>query len=262
VSRFRPLAVAALLALGACRAPAPVPLAPDDPRPAAWVSAWSQRAAQRQALRAEARLAVDAEATGGADPVHVRSRQFLVMARPAKLRIEVQGMLGTTLAVLAIDDDVYALFETESRRFEQGPVPADLLWRVARLPLSAQEVVEVVLGAPDLARGEPVRAAWALSDGGLRVDLAGDAGPARLLRFDAEGQLRELSARGADGAGWTARFDDYAPVAGEPLAHRVSIETLHANAVLQLRDVELNPALSADIFRLDGSLARSGAEGG
>jgi len=262
VSRARSLAVISLLAFAACRGPVAVPLSPQDPRPGALVAAWSARASAREALRGQAWLAVDSEARSSAAPVRLRSRQALVLERPGRVRIEVQGMLGTTLAVLAIDDGEYALFETQTRRFEGGPLPPDLLWRVTGLALRPEEVVEVVLGAPDLAESLAVRAAFAVPDGGVRVELADDTGALRLLRFDAQDQLRELELREPDGAAWTARFDDYAPVAGDTLAHRISIETRTARAVLKLRDVELNPALSTDTFRLDGLGLGSGAEGG
>jgi outer membrane biogenesis lipoprotein LolB len=251
-----------LLALAGCIGPPPLPPLPaDDPRPAALLASFAQASAGREALRGRARLAVDGEAGQGA-PVRLRARQTLVLERPARLRIEVEGMLGTTLAVLAVDGGEYAYFETESRRFEQGPLPEDLLWRISGLALQPQEVVDVVLGAPRLAADLALRGAFAAPDGGVRVDLEGADGSSRALRFDAEGRLRELIARDPHRSGWTASFDDYAPVGGEALAHTVSIDTGSARAVLSLRDVELNPPLPADIFRLDGLAARSGAEGG
>jgi len=259
VSRARGLAIASLLALASCAAPVAVPLPRDDPRPAALLAAFADQASRRDGLRGDARLAVDADSP---QPLHLRSRQSLVLARPASLRIEVQGMLGATLAVLAIDGQQYAFFDTGSRRFEQGPLTDDVLWRIARLSLAPGEVVEVVLGGPRLAPDLSVRAAYAMADGGVRVELEGDQGARRALEFDAEGKLREWVARDPERGAWTARFDDYADVAGQSLAHRVSIDTGDTQAVLQLSHVELNPSLPADIFRLDGLAARSGAEGG
>jgi hypothetical protein len=262
VSRARGLAIGSLLALAACAGPVGVPLPAlprDDPRPAALLAAFAEQADRREGLRGDARLAVDADSP---QPLHLRSRQSLVLERPASLRIEVQGMLGATLAVLAIDGRQYAFFDTGSRRFDQGPLTDDVLWRLARLSLQPDEVVAVVLGGPRLAPGLSVRAAYATGDGGVRVELAGDEGSGRALEFDAAGNLREWVARDPLRGAWTARFDDYAEVAGQSLAHRVSIDTGDTRAVLQLRNVELNPSLPADIFRLDGLAARSGAEGG
>ena len=259
MSRARGLAVAALLALAACAGPVAVPLPRDDPRPAALLAAFAQQADRREGLRGDARLAVDADSP---QPLHLRSRQSLWLERPASLRIEVQGMLGATLAVLAIDGHQYAFFDTGSRRFDQGPLTDDVLWRVARLSLQPDEVVAVVLGGPRLGPDLSVRAAYAMAEGSVRVELEGDEGASRALQFDAAGKLREWVARDPYRGAWTARFDDYADVAGQSLAHRVSIDTGDTQAVLQLSHVELNPSLPADIFRLDGLAARSGAEGG
>ena len=259
MSRARGVAVASLLALAACAGPVAVPLPRDDPRPAALLAAFAEQVSRRDGLRGDARLAVDADSP---QPLHLRSHQSLVIERPASLRIEVQGMLGATLAVLAIDGSQYAFFDTGSRRFEQGPVTEAVLWRIARLSLQPDEVVAVVLGGPSLGPDLSVRAAYAMAEGGVRIELEGDAGAHRALEFDAAGKLREWVARDPDRGAWTARFDDYADVAGQSLAHRVSIDTGDTQAVLQLRNVELNPSLPADIFRLDGLAARSGAEGG
>jgi hypothetical protein len=262
LAQSRALALAAALMLGAagCRTPALPPLAPDDPRPQRFVAEWLAQAAQRSGLRGHARLAVDSAGSGG-EPVRLRSRQSLVLERPARLRIEVQGMLGTTAAVLAVDGTEYAFFESESRRFERGPLDPGLLWRVAGLALRPEDVIEAVLGGPAADPGLAVRAAYAAPDAGVRVELGDDAGRIRVLDFDAEGRLRELEVRDPELAAWRASYDDFQPVAGVVLAHRVSIDTGSARAVLQLRGVELNPALSADMFRLDG-LSAQAAEGG
>jgi outer membrane biogenesis lipoprotein LolB len=237
-------------------------LARDDPRPSALLAAFAQQVDGRSALRGSARLAVDTESGKGVVPVRLRARQTLVLERPANLRIEVQGMLGATLAVLATDGSEYAFFETGSRHFERGPLTPDLLWRIAGLELQPDEVVDVVLGGPRLPPDIALRAAYAVEEGGVQVELEGGEGARRALRFDAAGQLREWVARDPDRAAWTARYDDYADVSGQALAHKVSIDTGSARAVLQLSDVELNPPLPPDIFRLDGLAARSDAEGG
>ena len=259
---MRRVLAAALLWLAACAGPRAVPLAPDDPRPAALLAAFAQQADGRASLRSSARLAGDTDSGKGAMPVRLRARQRMVVERPANLRIEVQGMLGATLAVLATDGSEYAFFETGSRHFERGPLTRDLLWRIAGLELEPDEIVAVVLGGPRLPPDLALRAAYADDEGGVQVELEGEKGTRRALRFDAAGLLREWIARDPDRAAWTARYDDYADVSGQALAHKVSIDTGSARAVLQLVDVELNPPLPADIFRLDGLAAQSDAEGG
>ena len=75
----------------------------------------------------------------------------------------------------------------------------------------------------------------------------------RRAAFDSASRLRELDLLGSDGNPvWSVRYDDYAVVGGTPLAHRIRIEvaTGAASVEISLSDMELNPELPADIFRL------------
>jgi len=136
------IALFALAALcGGCRSIVPeTPLATDDPRPDALVAAWQAHTESRHALRATARLAVDAPGAGeGGEDLALRSKQRMWLARPANLRVEVLGFLDTALAVLVTDGERYALLESESRHFDEGPIYDGLLWDAARMDLSADE---------------------------------------------------------------------------------------------------------------------------
>jgi hypothetical protein len=221
---------------------------------------------ERTALRGNARLAVDADRAGadGGD-VRFRSRQALVLAWPASLRVEVRGLLGNAVAVLTTDGDRYDLFQAEDRSFETGPVHDSLLWEVARLALTPAEVVDVILGAPQLDAALAPSGAFDAGDGRVRIALSDASGMLRRqVDFDRDGRLRWLQQRRGSGAvAWEARFDDYAQVDGTPLAHSVSIELREGStrARLTLSRVELNPELPPDIFRLD-ALESSVAEGG
>jgi hypothetical protein len=99
-----------------------------------------------RALRGSARLAVDGEG------LEVRARQILVVERPARLRVEVQGLLSQTLAVLVTDGPRYQLFRAENRSFESGDVHPGLLWQVASLALTPEEAIELVRRAHDARR--------------------------------------------------------------------------------------------------------------
>jgi outer membrane biogenesis lipoprotein LolB len=263
VSPARALLTAALaLGLAACATPTGRPLAPDDPHPAALLERWSASVADRRALRGTARLSVDARRPDG-EPLRLRSKQRLVLARPDRLRVEVQGFLGTTLAVLTVDAQRYALLQTEERHYESGRAYPGLLRDVVGLDLATGEAIDLILGDPGRGRPRRVGAAFALADGITRVELAdADAdGGRHSLDLDREARLRRFSLRDARGAvRWQARYADYAAVSGSPVAHRVELELPSASAVLALSGVELNPALDPDIFRLDP--IATAAEGG
>jgi len=250
-----PLLIALVALATACVSTIPArPLPQDDPRPAALLAAWRASTAQRESLRAVARLAVDAPG-GGADgrDLALRSKQRLWLARPAQLRVEVLGFLDTTVAVLVTDGDRYSLFESAEQRFQEGPVYAELLWDAAHLALTPAEAVEVILGAPEPDAGLERGAAYLVGER-VRIDLTDPGGRVRrVVEFGTGGELRRLAQ--SDDAGevaWEALFDDYAQIDGAPFARDVAVrsESGRTRAALVLRAVELNPDVPEDIFRL------------
>lgn len=247
-------ALAVLLLVSACRAPTPPRLLPvDDPRPRALLDAWRERVGDRRALSAVARFAVDAPGAGrgGAD-LSLRSKQRLWLARPARLRVEVLGFLDTTVAVLTTDGAEYALLQTEDHSFDTGPVYPGLLWDAARLDLSPQEAVEVILGAPRPDAGLETGAAWQVGER-VRVELVDASGAVRrVVEFGPAGWIRRLEQRGAGGEPlWEARWDDYVEIGGSPFARDVGLRSAEgdSDALLSLRRVELDPTLPPELFQ-------------
>lgn len=249
--RFAGLA-AGLLFATACATPGSVwsPLPPGDPRAGALLAAWAEAAEERQGLRGRARLAVD----GGDGEVRLRGRQLIALERPARLRVEVQGLLSQTVAVLVTDGSRYELFRANDRSYHSGPVHPGLLWEQTHLDLTPEEAIELLLGMPAPDPTLVPAAALTNVDAAVRLDLADAEGQVRRrVHFDAAGLLRRVEV--LDGRGdrlWSAGFDDYAPVDGVDFAHAVTLEvaTGGTRAEITLKDVQLNPALSPDIFRL------------
>jgi len=214
------------------------------------VAAWAQAAEQRQALRGRARLAVDA----GDGDVRLRGRQLIALERPARLRVEIQGLLSQTVAVLVTDGSRYELFQANDRSYHSGPVHPGLLWEQAHLDLTPEEAIDLLLGMPTPDPALTPSAALADVEASVRLDLADAAGNVRRRAlFDAGGLLRRVEVFDAAGERlWTAEFDGYAPVDGIDFAHVVSLDvaTGGTRAEITLKDVQLNPSLSPDIFRL------------
>ena len=77
--------------------------------------------------------------------LRLRGRQVLVAERPASLRVEIQGLLNQTVAVLVTDGERFELFRADDRSYRSGPVEPDLLWRHAWLALTPQQAIDVLL---------------------------------------------------------------------------------------------------------------------
>jgi outer membrane lipoprotein-sorting protein len=245
------LLVVVLAVASACQTVLPaVPLAPDDPRPAALLARWAADLEARRGLRGRARLAVASES----GDVRLRARQILVLERPARLRVEVLGLMNQTAAVIATDGNRYQIFRATDRSFEAGIVDPDLLWREARIGLRPEEAIAVLLGVPTPAPGlSPANAV--MRDGErIGIDLVDAGGVTRQrAEFDAAERLRAFEELTADGSvRWRVRFDDYRKVGEATLPHGIALDVtaggIHAD--IELRDIELNPDLPVELFRL------------
>jgi hypothetical protein len=170
VKRAAPaLAAALLLQMGCLTLPSPlVPLAVGDPRPHALLAGWNARAGELRSLRGSARVSLDG-AEGASS-----SRQLLALERPARLRVEVLGLLNQRIAVLATDGERYDLYRSESGAVESGEIRPSVLWEVAGVPLTPEEAVAVLLGAPRLEpSGGEIAGAVERSDAAVRFEIRG-----------------------------------------------------------------------------------------
>jgi len=252
-ARARALAAclfAALLALACAgaRGPRVTPLPAGDTRPSALLDALARAGEARRSLRAIARLAMDGPAGGG------RARQILLLERPARLRIEILGLLDQRIAVLTTDGAEYRLYRAEDRSLTGGPVHDALLWEVAGLAVTPEQAVRILLGAPAAPDGARLAGGTQLADGRVRLELrAPDRLEATRLEFDAEGRLAGWAWLGADGEPLQeARFADYRPLGDDAFPYEVELldRTTGAEARVRFTNVELNPVLDPALFEL------------
>jgi outer membrane biogenesis lipoprotein LolB len=238
----RALAALLLASLAGCATPAlrPGPMTPADAaRTDAVVEGLRARGAEITSLRASARVSV-AGATGESF-----SRQLVLLQRPARMRVEVMGLLGQRTAVLATDGESYQLYRAGEPGLESGPVHARILWEVAQVPLVPRDAVDVLLAAPPLP---PSGARGAFDAAGAgRVEW-----PDRSVEVDAGGHLVAF-AWSVDGEPHLeARYDEWTESAAGAFPQRVTLRFpgTGGHAVVSLRDVELNPSLAPELFRL------------
>jgi hypothetical protein len=236
------LALLLALALSACRTAAVrwMPLAADDPRPALRVAALRELAAQRHALRASGRVEAEGPAGNGF------SKQLLLVERPARLRVEVVGLLEQRLLVLATDGERYELYRGQNAGFETGEVHAAVLDEVAGLPLTPDAAVALLLAAP-LAPESPPDAARADEAGTLSL-----AWPDQTLDFDAQGRLVALRFHPGGRDLLRARWSEWRELAGGEFPYRLELELYRPEARWRLdyREVELDPQIPPELFRL------------
>lgn len=242
--------VALLFVVGCAgsRAPHVSPLPASDARPAAFVAALARTGTSRESLRGVARVALDGPGGSG------RAKQILALARPARLRVEVLGLLDQTIALLVTDGVRYRLVRSADHSVETGLVYDDLLADVTGIALTPLQAVDLLLGAPLTQVPPAITAAALLADGGVRAVVArADAERREALDFDAHGRLVRWALLGSDGeALLEAVYTDPREAGDGWFAHAVELRDTASGAVARFAwsRVELNPLLDDVLFAL------------
>jgi hypothetical protein len=244
--------MAALLCLVGCRTLPPLepgtPIAVGDPRVERLLDELERRGQERRSMRGLARLSLDAP------DLRLRRPQRVAAERPDRLRVEILGLFSQVAAVLVTGDRHYRFYDIGSRALEEGPLTPELLWRLARVELRADQAIELLLATPGRWPGSVAVGAREMDDGSIAIALADAAGGMRQrLGFDAQGRLRRASLFGEFGQMlWEASFDDYRMLEGGPFAFRLELyfPRLEARATFAFTRAELNPDLPEDVFTL------------
>ncbi|HVP28648.1 MAG TPA: hypothetical protein VMW35_05745 [Myxococcota bacterium] len=244
--RIAAVALVASALLAGCRTVTPPqPIEADTAATRSLVDSLAAERQARHALRGTLRLALDGPQGS------FRANQVLVAQQPAQLRVEVQGFLAQTVAVLVTDGTRFELFRARERTLEYGPVYPGLLRDVARIDLDPAEAVPMLLGAPPVPDGLHVARAFQRGDE-TELELADGSGATRLrLAFGSARELRRAERLDGDGAPiWRATYDDFRPLGGVPFAYSVHIgfPPSSTEASVDFQQVELNPPLPQDAF--------------
>lgn len=236
---------ATALGCAGARPPSESPLAAGDTRPASFVAKLAEDGATRRALRGVAKIAIDGPNGSG------RAKQIVALERPAKLRVEVLGLLDQTIALLTTDGVSYRFVRSADRSVERGAVRDGLLAEIAGVALAPEDAVRLLLAAP-VEPGARVLSGAALSDGGVRAVIASESGFERAaLDFDADALLRRWALLGADGEiRIEARFRDWRDAGGRAFPYEIEIDDAvgGGRAALSWSSVELDPALDPALF--------------
>jgi hypothetical protein len=248
LSLVRALAVALVLIVGCRTAPVSVgeSLDPASPDVQAALADFLVQARAHQSLRGSARITL--EGVRGAS----FARHLVVLERPAHVRMEVMGLAGQRIAVLATDGERFDLYRAETASVESGLVHPGLLAEVGGVPLTPAELVALLLGALPVPVDE-LQSAVRGGDGRLALTWPGPEGEHLTAILDAEGRLQALRLEDASGIERvSASYADHRPANEGFFAHQVTLDfgSRGLRAEVNFRQVELDPELPEGLFRL------------
>lgn len=244
---------AALVIPGCRSAPACPAELPIDARQA--LAARDRRHGRWQSLKAEARV------TQWADRGRIRGTVLMFLEQPNKVRFDVMSPLGP-VAVLTSDGESFQLSDQREETYVYGPTCPANIARLLGISVDATTILRILTGdTPTIhAAGQSLEC----RDGLYVVVLAGADDATQEVAFSVfEGDLdespsdqrlvlRRSIARDATGeVRWTATYDDYIDVEGEPFPTNIRfIDSVNqADTSVRVKEITLDPVVPDDAFK-------------
>ena len=213
-----------------------------DPREA--LAALAARSVKLHRLRSEISVSAHAARGGGS------TRGLVAAERPARLHLELDDFFGSPAAILTTDGARLGYYEASSNTFATGAVSPENLAKVIAIEIPMPGAVDLLFGDPQ-PLGTEVR--------GFFVDRArysyallfasGVGASERRQRIDLDTET--LVPVGEAVEGWEpfqARLSDFEGDSGLRVPRRIDLDSPGGSVTLKYRELEVNPALAADLF--------------
>lgn len=175
-------------------------------------------------------------------------KQVLLLQRPDMFRAEVLGPFGQPVMTVAAAGDRLSAFVPGEARFYTGAATPENLYRLVRLPLEVQQLVQFAFYDVPLLP-EPFGGV-SVENGYYVINLQGVDGRRQQLRFDEQRRLRQVRYFSNQTELLKATYDDMREDDGLPLALRLNLPMDDMEVELVWRDVRSNGELPASRFNL------------
>lgn len=178
------------------------------------------------------------------------SREAIVVGRPDRLRVEVLSLFGAVF-VLTADEGRFTAYARQENTLYRGTASPENMWRYARVGLPVVDLVDLVLGTPPQRTESWSHVSYDEETGWIQLSQELKSG---IQAVWLESNLpRAAEFRDEFGeVQWRAYFEDYEDTAGVPVAMRIRLEVPDAehSVEIALEDVDINPELGDDLFRI------------
>lgn len=232
----------AVLLLAACVAPGPPPM----PLPEADVllSKLQQQSGAVRSLDGEAKVAVDVAGR------FFSSQQFILLARPDRLRTDVLSSFGQVLLQLAVDGEQLRVFNNTKVPgiFYQGRASDGNLARFTRLPAHFRDLVRMFLYDPPLLSGDQL--AISQHDGGARLTIVSGERHQEIV-VDRQWRLIESRYYRQKEQLLGVAYADFDEESGFPRKIRLNLPRDETTASVRFSMVRTNPDIPAERFVIE-----------
>ncbi|WP_429885091.1 LolA family protein [Geoalkalibacter halelectricus] len=179
------------------------------------------------------------------------ANQVLFIEKPDRLRSETLSPFGTPVLLAATDGEELSVYLPSDRSFYRGQASLENIQRFVPIPLQVADLVHIVLYDPPVIpyvdthlRVDPQR--------GYVLTLRGDGGVRQEVVFDGRLRVRAANYYLDETLHMAIGYDQFDEnlIPAFPLTIEMRMPQLDTRATIDLRDIELNPAIPATRFSL------------
>lgn len=182
----------------------------------------------------------------------VQGKTFLFAELPGRLRVDLLSPFDSTLSVLTVEKEAFALADFREHRFLEGPAEPCNIARLIRVPLPVDDVIRVLTGHSPIIDGA-AEVEWS-REGFYRVTVA-DGQRVQTMEIGPErGSLPLRRSRLEEGGStvFDMTFDRWRVVDGHYVPHEIRVKMPREEADVLVRydddGVELNVDLPGDAW--------------
>lgn len=196
----------------------------------------------------------------------IRGTVWMIVAPHGQVRFDVMTQFGPVLT-LTSNGDRFALLDMREKRFLEGPTCAENIGRLLRVPLTAAQVSELLLGGvpalPDVTEQH-----LEFKDGRYRVEQVASDGRRQQLQLSVDSKdlkkpldeqrlyLRNVRVYAPDGKKyWEAKFEDVRKVTGAksgpthlPFFVQVLQPESDTDTVIRFKEIQIDPEVQPGTF--------------
>ncbi|MFN3197316.1 MAG: LolA family protein [Bradymonadia bacterium] len=182
----------------------------------------------------------------------VKFRQFLLMQRPDKLRVDTLSPFDQPLVITTSDGQTVSVYSLEKKQFLQGPATPQNLARLLNLKMDGEELVALVGGGVPLVT--PVRKSitWDADEGRWRLEIEGVRRRQHLELEPERLRVTSTTVWQGDAVQYTVKMGQYGgtPPAEVPQRLRVEVPSEKLRVDITVKDFTLNEEMDPEAFTL------------
>ena len=182
-----------------------------------------------------------------------QSQQVVFVERPAFLRLEILGPLGTPQLYLVTDERDLSLYDPAENRYYRGPATARHLSSALPILLGPEEAVAFLLGGLPLIDPESSSLRADREKGLWVLDLVSNAREERQSLWVHPQSFQILRAEShRAGSSRCLTFSDFEPIQGISFPKRIQLTSSEPKGQISVeyQEVELNPGWKNEDFQL------------